>query len=72
MDSHRNNFWRIWRSGAVRSVSVSNDFPSSVVIITMIVWEKPYEIDKNLVGILKDNYSKIQEKKPEGPRRSRK
>jgi hypothetical protein len=30
----------------------------------MIVREKPYEIDKNLVGILKDNYAKIQEKKP--------
>jgi hypothetical protein len=50
---------------------VSNDFPSSVVIITMIVREKPYEIDKNLVGILMDNYRKIQEKKPEGPGRSK-
>jgi hypothetical protein len=38
----------------------------------MIVREKPYEIDKNLVGILMDNYSKIQEKKPEGPRGSKK
>jgi hypothetical protein len=37
----------------------------------MIVREKPYEIDKNLVGILMDNYRKIQEKKPEGPGRSK-
>jgi hypothetical protein len=30
MDFQRNNFCRIWRSGAVRSISVSMDFPSVV------------------------------------------
>jgi hypothetical protein len=33
MDFHRNSFCSTWRSGAVRSVSVSKDFPFSVVII---------------------------------------